>query len=172
MFTPEILLEAIGRYRVTTLYTAPTGYRAMTELAHKYNLTSLETCVSAGETLPLPTFDGWHQATGIKIIDGLGSTEMLHIFISASGNDIRPGATGKAIPGYEARVVDDAGDDVPSGAPGNLAVRGPTGCRYLDGCGAATQICAGPVEFSRQYLRSGQCRLFPLISITKHALTI
>jgi 2-aminobenzoate-CoA ligase len=131
-FTPDSILETIQRYKVTTLYTAPTGYRAMTELTRKYDIASLRKCVSAGETLPLPTFEGWREATGIGIIDGLGSTEMLHIFVSASGDDIKPGTTGKAIPGYEACVMDDEGNRLPPGTLGNLAVRGPTGCRYLD----------------------------------------
>jgi 2-aminobenzoate-CoA ligase len=95
-------------------------------------LGSLKQCVSAGETLPLPTFEAWRRTTGIKIIDGIGSTEMLHIFISAAGDDIRPGATGKPIAGYQAMVVDDSGKLVPPDTVGRLAVRGPTGCRYLD----------------------------------------
>jgi len=131
-FSPDAILETIQRYRVTALYTAPTGYRAMTELAAKFDLSSLRKCVSAGETLALPTFEGWRDATGIKIIDGLGSTEMLHIFVSASGDEIKPGATGKAIAGYQAEVMDDDGNVLPPGKFGNLAVRGPTGCRYLD----------------------------------------
>jgi 2-aminobenzoate-CoA ligase len=95
------------------------------------DISTLRKCVSAGETLPKPTFDAWLKATGIKLMDGIGSTEMLHIFISATEEEIRPGATGKPVPGYEARVVDDAGNDVPPGTMGRLAVRGPTGCRYL-----------------------------------------
>jgi 2-aminobenzoate-CoA ligase len=87
--------------------------------------------VSAGEALPKATFDAWHAATGIKILDGIGATEMLHIFIGSPEHELRPGATGKAVPGYEARVVDAAGDEVPPGTIGRLAVRGPTGCRYL-----------------------------------------
>jgi 2-aminobenzoate-CoA ligase len=93
---------------------------------------SLRKCVSAGETLPAPTFEAWERATGIRIIDGIGSTEMLHIFISATPEEMRPGATGRAVPGYEAKVVDDDGADLPAGTIGRLAVRGPTGCRYLD----------------------------------------
>jgi 2-aminobenzoate-CoA ligase len=88
--------------------------------------------VSAGEALPLATFEAWERATGIRIIDGIGATEMLHIFISAAGQDIRPGSTGRVVPGYEARVVDDGGAEVPAGTVGRLAVRGPTGCRYLE----------------------------------------
>ncbi|GIX48438.1 MAG: 2-aminobenzoate-CoA ligase [Candidatus Tectimicrobiota bacterium] len=131
-FSPEGLLQAVQDYRATALYTAPTAYRAMLPHVSRYDLSSLRQCVSAGETLPLATFEAWRQATGLKIIDGLGSTEMLHIFVSAAGDAIRPGATGKAIPGYTARVVDAAGNPVPPGTPGLLAVRGPTGCRYLD----------------------------------------
>jgi 2-aminobenzoate-CoA ligase len=101
-------------------------------LVADHDISSLAKCVSAGETLPLPTFEAWRQATGISTIDGIGSTEMLHIFIAAAGDDIKPGATGKAIPGFEARVADDDGNLVPAGTVGRLAVRGPTGCRYLD----------------------------------------
>jgi 2-aminobenzoate-CoA ligase len=130
--TAQGLLQAIQRHRCTICFTAPTLYRAMAEFAPKFDLSSLRQCVSAGETLPLPTFEAWRRATGIKIIDGIGSTEMLHIFISAAGDDIRPGATGKPIAGYQAIVVDDAGKPVPPDTVGRLAVRGPTGCRYLD----------------------------------------
>ncbi len=131
-FTPEITLETIGRHKVTILFTAPTAYRAMTGLVADYDISSLGKCVSGGEHLPKPTFTGWERATGIRIIDGLGATEMLHIFIATAGDDIRPGATGKAIPGFQAKVVDTLGDDAPPGVVGRLAVRGPTGCRYLD----------------------------------------
>jgi 2-aminobenzoate-CoA ligase len=88
--------------------------------------------VSAGETLPLPTFEAFERATGIRIIDGIGSTEMLHIFIGSSGGAIRPGSTGRAVPGYRARVIDEEGNPLPPGSIGRLAVQGPTGCRYLD----------------------------------------
>ncbi len=101
-FTPDSTLETIARHRVTVLFTAPTAYRAMTGLVGGHDISSLAKCVSAGEHLPAPTFAGWEQATGIRIIDGLGSTEMLHIFIASAGDGIRPGATGKAIPGFEA----------------------------------------------------------------------
>jgi 2-aminobenzoate-CoA ligase len=95
----------------------------------QHDVSSLTKCVSAGEHLPRPTFEAWEQATGIRIIDGIGATEMLHIFISASGDDIRPGSTGRVVPGYEARCVDANGLDVPPNEIGRLAVRGPTGCR-------------------------------------------
>lgn len=130
--SPPNLIEAIQEYRPTICFTAPTAYRAMCSMLADHDVSSLKKCVSAGETLPSAVYDEWLGATGIRIIDGIGATEMLHIFISAAGDDIRPGATGKVVPGYEARVIDDAGDDVPLGAVGRLAVRGPTGCRYLD----------------------------------------
>ena len=130
--TPELLLETIQRNRVTTLFTAPTMYRALLDAIDRYDIPTLDKCVSAGETLPKATFERWERATGIRIIDGLGSTEMLHIFVAAAGERIRPGATGVAVPGYQSRVVDDDGNEVPPGTVGRLCVRGPTGCRYLD----------------------------------------
>ena len=130
--TPEALLTTIARHKCTALYTAPTMFRAMLDRLGDYDLSSLVKCVSAGEHLPRPTFEAWRAATGIAIIDGLGSTEMIHIFVSAAGDDIRPGATGKAIPGYRACIMDDDGAILAPGEIGNLAVRGPTGCRYLD----------------------------------------
>ncbi|HXB19942.1 MAG TPA: benzoate-CoA ligase family protein [Candidatus Solibacter sp.] len=130
--TAEGLLRAIERHGCTVLFTAPRLYRLMVDLAPRFDLSSLKKCVSAGETLPLPVFKAWQRATGIKIIDGIGSTELLHIFISAGGDDIRPGATGKPVPGYQAIVVDEQGCPVPPNTIGRLAVRGPTGCRYLD----------------------------------------
>jgi len=142
--SPEALLEGIARHRASVLFTAPTAYRAMAELAGKHDLRSLRECVSAGETLPLPVFEAWRRATGISIIDGIGSTELLHMFISSARDEIRPGATGKPIPGYRARVVDENGAPVPPGTIGHLAVRGPTGCRYLD-----------DIEQQRKYVRDG-----------------
>ena len=130
--TPASLLQAIARHRATILFTAPTFYRQMAALARDHDLSSLVKCVSAGEALPDATRQLWKDATGIDIIDGLGATEMIHIFISAAGGDIRRGAIGKALPGYEARVVDDQMNELPPGKIGKLAVRGPTGCRYLD----------------------------------------
>ncbi|KYK48999.1 benzoate-CoA ligase family protein [Bradyrhizobium sp. 191] len=129
--TPDDLLSAIEQYKITVCFTAPTAYRAMIGKLPGRDISSLRKCVSAGETLPKPTFDAWFKATGIKLMDGIGSTEMLHIFISATEDEIRPGATGKPVPGYEAKIVDDEGRDVPPGTMGRLAVRGPTGCRYL-----------------------------------------
>ncbi len=130
--SPPQLLQGIQDHRATICFTAPTAYRAMAGPAKGFDLSSLRKCVSAGETLPKPTFELWQQATGLRIIDGIGATEMLHIFISAADDDIRPGSTGKVVPGYEARVIDDEGFPVPPGTIGRLAVRGPTGCRYLD----------------------------------------
>jgi len=127
----EALCEAITRHKVTTLFTAPTGYRALLKARGEHDLSSLRKCVSAGETLPAATSDDWFEATGIRIIDGIGSTEMIHIFISASGDDIRPGATGQPVPGFRAEVQDEHGKALPLGSTGRLAVKGPTGCRYL-----------------------------------------
>ena len=128
---PPLLVEAIARFKATICVTAPTAYRAILAHAADFDLSSLKKCISAGEHLPKPTFEAWRQITGIEIIDGIGTTEMLHIFISAAGPDNRPGATGKPIPGYEAMVVDDDMNPLPPGEVGRLAVRGPTGCRYL-----------------------------------------
>ncbi|MBV9149164.1 MAG: AMP-binding protein [Candidatus Eremiobacteraeota bacterium] len=130
--TPELLLEAIERQGASVVFTAPIAYRAMAGLIQGNAVASLRKCVSAGETLPLPTFQAWFERTGLKIIDGIGATEMLHIFISSPEEKIRPGSTGQVVPGYEARIVDDDGKTAPPGTVGRLAVRGPTGCRYLD----------------------------------------
>ena len=129
--TPDDILSAIEKYKITVCFTAPTAYRAMIGKLAGRDISSLRKCVSAGETLPKPTFDAWLKATGIKLMDGIGSTELLHIFISATEDEIRPGATGKPVPGYEAKIVDDDGNELPPGTIGKLAVRGPTGCRYL-----------------------------------------
>jgi 2-aminobenzoate-CoA ligase len=129
--TPDDLLAAIGKLGATICFTAPTAYRAMLGKLGEHDLSSLRKCVSAGEALPKATFDAWLNATGIRILDGIGATEMLHIFIGSPEHEIRPGATGKPVPGYEARVIDDNGNEVPPGTIGRLAVRGPTGCRYL-----------------------------------------
>ena len=128
---PDVLLPAIARYNATICFTAPTAYRAMLPKLAEHDISSLRKCVSAGEMLPKATFDAWHKATGLKILDGIGATEMMHIFIGAPESGIRAGSTGKAVPGYEAKVIDDDGRDCPPGTVGYLAVRGPTGCRYL-----------------------------------------
>jgi 2-aminobenzoate-CoA ligase len=129
--SPDLLLAAVDEHRVSVLFTAPTAYRAMLGgLAHA-GTGGLRRCVSAGEHLNAHTWAAWHDATGIQIIDGIGSTEMLHIFIASADADIRPGSTGRAVPGYAARIVDEAGHPLPDGQAGLLAVHGPTGCRYL-----------------------------------------
>jgi 2-aminobenzoate-CoA ligase len=128
---PEPLLSAIARHKVTILATAPTAYKAMLGSLDREQIASLSRCISAGEHLPEATWKAWHSATGIPIIDGIGATEMMHVFISASGNDIRPGATGLAVPGYRAAVLDEKDEPMETGT-GRLAVKGPTGCRYLD----------------------------------------
>ena len=130
--SPEILLDAIPTYGVTILSTAPTSYRAMTPLVDRTRLATLRACISAGEALPAATRAAWETASGVRIIDGIGSTEMLHIFIAAAGDAIRPGATGVPVPGYIACVMDDDGNPLPPGNVGRLAVKGPTGCRYLN----------------------------------------
>ena len=129
--TPELLLKAIQDHRATASVTAPTFYRLMTALVPQFDISSLKTSVSAGEALPAATRVAWKGATGIEMLDGIGSTEMFHIFIAAAGADVRAGATGKVVPGYEAAIFDDDHQPVPDGTVGKLAVKGPTGCRYL-----------------------------------------
>ena len=134
--TPDLLPQAIEQHRATVLFTAPTSYRAMATQVLAGSgaapFASLRKCVSAGEALPAATRALWKQATGIEIIDGIGSTEMFHIFISADEANARPGATGLPVPGYRAVVVDEQFREVPRGTVGRLAVKGPTGCKYLD----------------------------------------
>ena len=129
--SPDVLLPAIAEHRATILFTAPTSYRAMAPRAAEHDLSSLRKCVSAGEALPAATRTLWKDATGIELIDGIGATELLHIFISHDEEGARAGATGKPVPGYCACVMDDAGKPLPAGQVGRLAVKGPTGCRYL-----------------------------------------
>ncbi|MBG0851849.1 AMP-binding protein [Streptomyces spinoverrucosus] len=140
---PKQLLPAITEHRVSVLFTAPTAYRAMLGELDGHDLTSLRRCVSAGENLPAGTWRAWHERTGLRVINGIGATELLHIFISAADEHIRPGTTGMPVPGWHARVVDDEGRELPDGEPGLLAVRGPVGCRYL----------ADPRQ--REYVRGG-----------------
>ncbi len=142
--SPLQLIQAINDHRPTICFTAPTAYRAMLGMMDDHDVSSLRKCVSAGETLPAATLEAWKAATGLTIIDGIGATEMLHIFISAAGDQVRPGATGRPIPGYQARIVDENGVPVAVGEVGLLEVRGPTGCRYLD-----------DVERQRKYVRDG-----------------
>jgi 2-aminobenzoate-CoA ligase len=145
--TPETLLAAIETTRATICFTAPTMYRQMALLladpAHTFDISSLKKTVSAGEVLPDATRRLWKQVTGIEMIDGIGATEMIHIFIAAAGADIRAGAIGKVVPGYRAIVVDDAMNELPHGTSGKLAIKGPSGCRYLDD------------ERQRTYVRDG-----------------
>ncbi len=130
--TPAKMIEIIETYKATICFTAPTAYRAMlSAMDEGADLSSLRVAVSAGETLPAPVYDQWVQKTGKPIIDGIGSTEMLHIFISNRLDDSKPACTGKPLNGYEAIVVDDDMREVPAGTVGKLAVRGPIGCRYL-----------------------------------------
>ncbi|GHB19317.1 AMP-dependent synthetase [Streptomyces viridiviolaceus] len=140
---PRQLLPAVAEHRVSVLFTAPTAYRAMLDDLDGYDLTCLRRCVSAGENLPASTWRAWHERTGLRIINGIGATELLHIFVSAADDDIRPGTTGVPVPGWHARVQDVDGEPVPDGEPGLLAVRGPVGCRYL----------ADPRQ--REYVRGG-----------------
>ena len=129
--TPDGLLEAIQKFRASICFTAPTFYRQMAQIAKNHTLKSLKKCVSAGEALPDATRQLFRNATGIEIIDGIGATEMIHIFISHTPEKVRRGATGYAIPGYRATVLDAKGKPCAPGVVGRLAVKGPTGCRYL-----------------------------------------
>ncbi|MBC7735042.1 MAG: benzoate-CoA ligase family protein [Bacteriovorax sp.] len=128
---PQQLIDGIQQFGATVLFTAPTSYRVMAAQGALLRSTKLRQCVSAGEALPAATRALWREATGIELIDGIGATEMLHIFISADETHARPGATGTPVPGYQARVVAEDGTPLPAGQVGKLAVRGPTGCRYL-----------------------------------------
>ncbi|WP_405691800.1 AMP-binding protein [Streptomyces sp. NBC_01185] len=128
---PEQLLPALAAHRVSVLFTAPTAYRVMLDSLDGHDLSALRRCVSAGENLPAATWRSWYERTGLRIINGIGATELLHIFISAADEAVRPGTTGVPVPGWQARVVDEDGEELPDGEPGLLAVRGPVGCRYL-----------------------------------------
>ncbi|MGW8066368.1 AMP-binding protein [Streptomyces ziwulingensis] len=140
---PGQLLPAVAEHRVSVLFTAPTAYRTMLDELDAYDVTCLRRCVSAGENLPAATWRAWHEHTGLRLINGIGATELLHIFVSAADGDARPGTTGLPVPGWQARVQDGDGAPVPDGEPGLLAVRGPVGCRYL----------ADPRQ--REYVRDG-----------------
>jgi 2-aminobenzoate-CoA ligase len=129
--TPETLLQTVAKYRVTQCYTAPTMYRQMATMAGQHDLSSLQHPVSAGEALPDATRQLWKQATGIEMTDGIGGTEVIHIYISSAGQQVRAGSIGHVVPGYVAQIVDDDMQPVPPGVVGRLAVRGPTGCKYL-----------------------------------------
>ena len=129
---PDMLLQAIQEHKITICFTAPTAWRVITSKVNEFDISSLRKCVSAGETLPLKVWQDWYAATGLKIIDGIGATEMLHIFISSNEENMKPGATGVAITGYEAKIIDANGNTAPTNEPGNLVVRGITGCKYLN----------------------------------------
>jgi 2-aminobenzoate-CoA ligase len=144
--SPTALPAAIAQYRATVCFTAPTSYRAMVSQLAGHDLSSLKQCVSAGESLPAATRQLWKDASGIEMIDGIGSTELLHIFISHDEAHAKPGATGTVVPGYVACVLDDDGKPLPRGQIGRLAVKGPTGCRYLT---------FGGDDRQGQYVRNG-----------------
>jgi 2-aminobenzoate-CoA ligase len=131
-YTPEAMVQVIRNVGATICYTAPTFYRQMAAFAKQHGVPSLRISVSAGEALPDATRQLWKQATGVEMLDGIGGTEVFHIYISAAGNEVRRGAVGKAVPGFTARIVDDDGNEVPRGTVGRLAIIGPVGCRYLD----------------------------------------
>jgi len=130
--SPDLLLKAIQEYKVTICFTAPTAWRVLTTKLNEFNVSSLRKCVSAGETLPLQVWHDWYDATGLKIIDGIGSTEILHIFISSNEENMIPGATGLPILGYEAKIIDENGNELPINESGKLAIKGITGCKYLN----------------------------------------
>lgn len=130
--TPDSLLKTVEDYKVSCIFTAPTFYRKMAEIAKQYDLSSLRKTVSAGEALPDSTRQLWKQATGIEMIDGIGGTELIHVYISSREDEVRPGSIGKVVPGFIAEVVDDNFKPVPPNTVGRLRVRGPVGCRYLD----------------------------------------
>jgi 2-aminobenzoate-CoA ligase len=142
--TPEALLRTIQDEKATVCFSTPSGYKLMLDAAEGYDLSSLRVCVAGGEPLAPAVFQGWRERTGVKIINGLGISELLHIFISAADGDIRPGTIGKAVPGFQVRVVDEAMHDTAPGEVGQMIVKGPNGCRYLD-----------DIERQRAYVRDG-----------------
>ena len=142
--TPEILLRTIERHKATVCFSTPSGYQMMLENIDDFDTSSLRICVAGGEPLMPALFRQWQEKTGVRLINGLGISELLHIFISAAGDDIRPGTIGKAVPGFQVRIVDDNMDDTRPGEIGQMIVKGPNGCRYLD-----------DVERQRAYVRDG-----------------
>ena len=159
--SPANMIDIIETYKATISFTSPTAYRAMmAAMDEGADLSSLRMAVSAGETLPAPVFEDWTRKTGKPILDGIGTTELLHIFISNRLGDAAPGATGRPVTGYEARIVDDDMHEVPDGTVGHLAVRGPTGCRYLADDRQTTYVRDG-LECDRRRFRQGRGRRLP-----------
>jgi 2-aminobenzoate-CoA ligase len=157
---PLELAQLVHDHGVTLLSTAPTAYKAMIAGGAAGLLSGLRRGISAGETLPRATWEAFYEATGVKLIDGIGATEMLHVFISAADDAIRPGATGVPVPGYQARVVGPDGDTVPDGTPGRLAVIGPTGCRYLNGAHQEVYVQSGWNITGDTYIRDSDGYFF------------
>lgn len=152
---PADLIEAIERHKASVIFTAPTAYRAMLDKLDGRDIASLRLCVSAGENLPKPVFEAWKARTGLPLMDGIGATEMLHIFIAAPREAIRPGATGIPVPGFEAMILDPDGKEAPNGTPGRLAVRGPIGCRYLADLRQTIYVQDGWNVTGDTYIRDG-----------------
>ncbi len=142
-YTPEVMVDVINTVGATICYTAPTFYRQMAAFACTKGVPSLRISVSAGEGLPDATRQLWKDAAGLEMLDGIGATELFHIFISSAGADVKRGAIGKVVPGYIAKVVDDAGNELPRGQVGRLAVVGPTGCKYLGDARQANYVKNG-----------------------------
>ncbi|CAM3885938.1 MULTISPECIES: AMP-binding protein [Flavobacterium] len=130
--SPDLLLQAIQDHKITICFTAPTAWRVLTTKLNEFDVSSLRKCISAGESLPVIVWEDWYNATGLKIIDGIGATELLHIFIASNEENMKPGATGLPITGYQAKIVDDNGNEAPIGEAGKLAIKGITGCKYLN----------------------------------------
>lgn len=130
--TPENILHAIEQHRVTSLYCVPTSYNQLLGEINKFDISSLRKCASSGENLQIPLWERWHEQTGIRLINGFGTTEMICTFLSESMSVDRIGSAGRAVPGYTAELIDNEGRLMPPNSRGTLAVRGPTGCRYLD----------------------------------------
>lgn len=142
-YTPEAMVKLIGQVGATICYTAPTFYRQMAPFAKQHGIGRLRISVSAGEGLPDATRQLWKEASGIEMLDGIGATEMFHIFISATPQDVKRGAIGRVVPGYQAKIVDEQGQELPRGQVGRLAIKGPTGCKYLDDARQANYVQGG-----------------------------
>ncbi len=142
-YTPEAMVKLIGQVGASICYTAPTFYRQMAAFAKQHGIGRLRLSVSAGEGLPDATRQLWKEASGLEMLDGIGATEMFHIFISAAPEDVKRGAIGRVVPGYEAKIVDEQGNDLPRGQVGRLAIKGPTGCKYLDDARQANYVEGG-----------------------------